>query len=164
MTLSDLIQRVSEATGPDRELDAYIARDVDGLPMTFCDFDTGCYHGDCKSPGCGKPLGLHDGRKSYPRDWQDDDRLPRYSASIDAALALVSRLLPGWFVLFNTGSVAPGAWSKVDTRPRAELAEPIETKFGSGVGIRAQVHGATPPLAILQALLSALQSQAKTVA
>lgn len=86
-SLSDLIARLEKATGPDRELDAHIAASV-GLPMTFCDFDAGCYHGDCISPGCGKPLGLTDERRSYPSDWRDDDRLPHYTSSIDAAMTL----------------------------------------------------------------------------
>ena len=91
-SLSDLIARLEKATGPDRELDAHIAASV-GLPMTFCDFDAGCYHGGCRSPGCGKPLGLTDERRSYPHDWRDDERLPRYTSSIDAAM---TRVPEGW--------------------------------------------------------------------
>ena len=96
-SLSDLIARLRQSTGPDRELDAHIAASV-GLPMTFCDFDAGCYHGGCRSPGCGKPLGLTDERRSYPHDWRDDERLPRYTSSIDAAMTLVPE---GWRV--NSG-------------------------------------------------------------
>ncbi len=88
--LKELIGRLERCAGPDRELDAHIAASV-GLPMTFCDFDAGCYHGDCISPGCGKPLGLTDERRSYPADWRDDERLPHYTSSIDAAISLVPR-------------------------------------------------------------------------
>lgn len=107
MTPTDLIERLEKATGRSRELDARIAATA-GLPMTFCDFDTGCYHGDCNSPGCGEPLGLSDERKSYPRDWRDDERLPHYTSSIDAALSLVPE---DWF-LDRLGDIAfgePGA-------------------------------------------------------
>lgn len=153
--LPALLERVKAATQADRELDAALFNalvdDSGRIAFKVSNWSV--------EPGSRLDR-YHDGWL-YGKGETDKyaDNLPRYSASTDAALELVERLLPGWFVLFNTGSVAPGAGSKVDTRPRAELAEPIETKFGSGVGIRAQVHGATPALAILAALLSALISQ-----
>lgn len=113
-TLPELQARVRAATGADRELDARLAQ-LDGLNMTFCDFDTGCYHGDCESPGCGEPLGLHDERRSYPSDWREDERLPRYTASIDAALALVERLLPGW--TRHITEWPPGMWLDDEEKP-----------------------------------------------
>ena len=107
-SLSDLIARLEKATGPDRELDAHIAASV-GLPMMFCDFDTGCYHGDCISPGCGKPLGLTDERRSYPNDWRDDERLPHFTSSIDAAMTLVPKGMEKDFTdLYGVARVSVG--------------------------------------------------------
>ena len=73
-----------------------------------------------------------------------DATIPHYTTSIDAALTLVPEGW-GWHV------------SKFPL-PRAELAEPIETKFGPGIGIRQQVFTAkTPALALVIACLRARQ-------
>lgn len=120
-----LIERLEKLTGPCRETDAYIASAA-GLPMTFCDFDTGCYHGDCNSPGCGKPLGLSDERKSYPRNWQDDERLPYYTSSIDSALMLVG---PDWHVL-NLRHMSETEWfcGLAEKFAESEFANEVEAK------------------------------------
>ncbi len=99
--LRGLVERVEKATGPDRELDAHIAAAV-GMPMLFCDFEAGSYHGDCQAPGCGKPLGLNDERRSYPANWEDDERLPSFTDSLDAITALINQSCP-----------EPWAWQNV---------------------------------------------------
>lgn len=79
----------------------------------------------------------------------NEHRAPNFTFSIDAAMTLVPE---GWaWRVMHNGPYANGNPSK----PRAELAEPIETKFGPGVGIRAQVDGATPAIAICIAVLKA---------
>lgn len=65
------------------------------------------------------------------------DTLPPFTASIDAALALVERLLPGWNYTFNRG--------------HCELRHPKHRAKD------VQAFGKTTPLAILAALLSALK-------
>ena len=129
--LRSLRDRVLAATGGDRELDAHLCA-LDSLQMAFCNFDEGSYHGECASPGCGKPLGLMDERTSYPRDWEDDERLPRYSGSLDAAVALCARLYPSrptqgdiqgrspWVGLLEEGIWTMGyesAWLRKDFGP-----------------------------------------------
>lgn len=65
-----------------------------------------------------------------------------YTSSIDAARTLVPE---GWaWSVREGGCYATGRMLK----PHAELAEPIETDFGPGVGVRAQVDAATPALAL----------------
>ena len=105
MSLDELIARLEAASEGSRELDAAIRFAVAG-DMTRCNFDEGCYHGDCVPPGCGGWLGIHDERKSYPCDWRDDERLPRYTTSLDAAMGLVPE---GWGVgldIIGGGAVA----------------------------------------------------------
>jgi hypothetical protein len=64
----------------------------------------------------------------------------RYTASIDAALALVERVLPGWQVNVSAfGNVA-------------------EASLG-GRGVYPPIQAPTPPLAILVALLTAIISK-----
>ena len=139
--LSELLKRVEAATGPDRELDAHLAV-IAGLNMCFCDYEAGSYHGDCPPPGCGEPLGLHDERHSYPVQWQDDERLPAYTASIDAALALVEKVLPGWRrQIFEDRS---GGWTARLVSPSSDVVSTDELK-----------PPPTASLAILAALLRA---------
>lgn len=74
MTIAELLERVEGATGPDRELDAALCATLR-------------FGGDER---CVR----------YPKTWtrvgQIRDWVPVYSASLDAALALVERVLPGW--------------------------------------------------------------------
>lgn len=144
--LADLKRRVEEAIGPDRELDAAIRAAFFG-DMLFCDFETGSYHGECPSPGCGKPLGLHDERRSYPARWEEDDRLPPYTASLDATVALIERVKPGATWLVRQIGTGGGSDALVLARD-------------GGIG-REHVDGATPVLALLAALLSACEGGVK---
>lgn len=116
--LDKLLKRIQAATGPDREIDLLIG----GLwpkPRPF----------------------------SMSVD-QQRGRLPpvlAFTASLDAGLGLVEKVLPGW-------SWNIGRFPSV----RAQLAEPIETEYGPAIGQRANESAATPPLAILAALIRAL--------
>ena len=90
--MDNLIARLEAAEEGSRELDAAIRFEVFG-DMTRCNYDEGCYCGDAPHEGmengCGKWLGVHDERRSYPQDWREDERLPHYTKSTDAALTLV---------------------------------------------------------------------------
>jgi len=89
--MKELIARLAVTEG-NRELDAEMRFRVVG-DMTRCNFEEGSWHGECNSPGCGGWIGLYDERKSYPARWQDDERLPHYTTSRDAA----DTLMPdGW--------------------------------------------------------------------
>lgn len=119
--LSSLIARVEAATGPDRELDARL----DALARNRTGFRWGGHYYDCDQlVGAG-----------------GDDVFP-YTSSVDYALALVERLLPGWAVSLT--------W-------QPSLNPPIAyCRIGMAV---MPTKGRTLPLAILSALLKALEAQ-----
>ena len=74
-------------------------------------------------------------------------RIPAYTDSIDAALGLVERVLPGW--MWYVGSVGE------NDMPQATITEPVED-CRDFVG-----HAPTAPLAILLALLRALAQESQ---
>ncbi len=95
MTLYDKLKAL---TAPCREVDARI-RNIFVGDFAYCDANTGhtCsnYPKCSDGYGCGGEWGMSDERTSYPRDWRDDERLPYYTASLDAAVELVEREMPG---------------------------------------------------------------------
>lgn len=110
--LSELLERVKAATGPDRELDAAI------------------WYALVEQPRPGNKI-----------DRDMISRWPEYTSSLDAALALVLRASPlkGPVELTVAGS-AQACLNSDDP-----------------CGLQVQAFGNTPPLALLAALLSALQ-------
>jgi len=90
--ISSLIERLEKAEGPSRELDGHVRHFVEG-DFAFCDAETGhtCEnYPDCSDgEGCGKPWGMSDERRSYPIDWKQDERLPYYTSSLDAAIGII---------------------------------------------------------------------------
>ena len=114
MTLTDLFARVEAATGPDRELDGALWRKLIFDPQLA-------------RPGNDWTLTPNLGRKK-----------PRYTASIDAALALAERVLPGWAWMLR------GSFAK--------LWEP----HGKPPGNDFDAMGRSPALAIIAAILKAL--------
>lgn len=120
-TVDDLIRRVEAATGPDRELDARIKYAVHAGLRSFGSLDAWLSTDTSRKRSC----------------------VPEYTASIDAALALVERVLPGcqWIIGRQTAGAS-------------------DAKIGSQSGWSKQpwTHAATPPLAILAALLRATRS------
>ncbi len=114
--MRELLERVEAANGPDRELDAGI---VVGLGL-----DNTC------------PFWLHSYDRTTP---------VRITASVDAALALVERVLPGHRVaLFtNGGGEGPTCVIMFESDP-----------------VKADERAPTLPLAILAAMLKALIAQA----
>lgn len=119
-TLSALQERLRLATGPDRELDAVLGFEIGGA-----------------SRGLLSPTEI----------WIHDDRgfdyLPHYTASVDAALALVEKL--GWCPhMMHFGPKGASGWTCVDLCPPNHADEAVDGE------------GNTAPLAILSALLAAL--------
>lgn len=134
--LSELLERCRAAQGPDRELDEALGRSF------------------------GWEWVRVDGAFGYWREPEDFDHfhfdggLPYFTEDMNAALALVERKLAGWH-----GDVRFGSWPLHKERDTAVIwsGDPKrrESLFGCGGG------GATPALAIICALLTALIQQAK---
>jgi hypothetical protein len=134
--ISELIERVKAATGPDRELDAL-------LYAIVADHRT---VRENMHPEFGRQLLARNNRPPHDEYWLDHPAtvFPAYTASIDAALALAERVLPGcvWTI------EADACWLRVLTED--DVAEFQGNKAGMG--------GKWTPLAIVLALLTALQS------
>ena len=120
-TISSLLSRVRAASGPDRELDAEIAALIGYREP----------HYDCL---------WSEFKEKFPKatPWSE---IPRWSASIDAAVALVERVGYAVHTIHRSKS---GLWS-VTLEPN-----------GESEGLRLL------PLAILAALLSALDQKEST--
>jgi hypothetical protein len=136
--LSELIERVEKATGPDRELDAAIAVAMLGTTATEDDL---IYH---KVPAHDD----HCARGTYWRKSRSGWSLhtsATFSASLDSALALVEEMLPG------------ANWSLGYF--------PEKPSYAAEVWYSTVHYGlsGSPATAILLALLRALQSQPSQV-
>lgn len=119
-TLSDLITRVEGASGADRELDALIAAQfkiiaarlyglADGYTYDFRVSD------DLVNVEVWESCG----------DGNDNRQLRRapspYTASVDAALSLLERVLPGW--TWSIGNLRVGAQAYLMRAPGARMFE-----------------------------------------
>jgi hypothetical protein len=127
VTLADLIARLEGARGPDRDLDFALHR----LDMgEWLDREGYSRNGD----------GYFSTSAKYPRVAGPE----HFTGSLDAALALVERKLPGWGIYMRSDRDGCGAGL---TYPKHNLVTPghVETK--------------TLPLAVCLALLRALQAQ-----
>lgn len=136
--LSSIIELVEKATGPSDELDANIR-------CALLVKDTAAYVAQSTHNGAWLIYsGEYNGR---PRLYENRDRSIShevwrggYTASIDAAVALAERVMPGCRMELTTTGFKPGA--------------SLVTEFGI-----AGAYAATLPLAILLATLRALQSK-----
>ena len=159
--LQALIERVEKATGPDRDLDAAVFVAVTGAATWSyddnCHIDalikSGAYRGDKQ---------LHPDYDPNPRvTWRyrigdaEYGEVPSLSASIDAALALLERVLPGWKVMIHAG----GMWGEV--MPGASISEPgFAALSRKGLPYRlGKANAPSLPLAIIAATIRAMQSQ-----
>lgn len=133
--LADLLARVKEATGPDRELDAQIGAAL-GAETSRLKSGLRMRHAPWLSWS-----GTH---------WHD---LPRWTASVDEALDLVERLIPG--TLHASGSMEDGPFCRLVTPPIRKRGVPANWGYCNATA-------STPPLAILSALLTALIAQHST--
>jgi hypothetical protein len=143
--LTELLERVKEATGPDREIDRAIA------------LATGQLHED---HDCVLDLTGARGTRLYRIDPDggrvfgglgDDILIRPYTASLDAALALVERVLPEHVWTLSSGHQVGGP-SSYDGYG-SDVAEFIKTADYP------EHFGRTPALALLTATLTALAAQ-----
>lgn len=130
-TLRDLQRRVAAASGPDREIDAGVWCFERGYVLRAWNTNTVFWSK------------VADGMQFNGNDMMRI--VPRYTASLDAAVALLNRVLPGWW--WALGVSMSGFSTKVG-----------ETIFHD----KSEGDGCLPPLALCSALLSALISRAET--
>lgn len=131
-----LIERVRNATGPDRELDRAIQKALDIGPTSF----------------------TQDEFNHWPL---------RFTASVDAALALVERVLPGWRYGVSCHSIRDGLYEDGPHAGRPKHADGFRAHVTERSPLRPMPNIAdakTAPIAILVCLLTALlaQEQSKT--
>jgi hypothetical protein len=104
MTIADLIERLEKATGPDRELDREIGITIDGwLPGQSSTMITPngpvSYAGLIYVPSDKTHYADHPG-----------SMYPSFTESVDTAIGLCERVLPGWIWRVATCSVSDDAW------------------------------------------------------
>lgn len=130
--LADLKRRVEEATGPDRELDAAIAVALDSyfiIPPRWEGDEIGYGYVD------------RDGVQNHPA-YGGAQLVPVYTASLDATVALIEQVMPGYSkqVIIVSDHAVAEIWKDGTHR--------------SGIG-------KIGPLALLAALLSACEGGVK---
>lgn len=148
--LSELLERVERAGGLDRELDADIWWVLSHADAERC-FNNGATGMPRHYPPM-LPIPSGIGRAGVRA------MAPAFSASLDAALALVERVLPGWGGTITLGDPTR---SKDLGQPCVILQPHMRNDVGWALGSRARfpANAATPALALLAALLRALLSQ-----
>lgn len=125
----ELIDRLTAATGPSLELDGQIWCAVNGYEFVMWD-GAGCVYRDPNAPKW--DAGIKHAQASIVRP---------YSASVDAAIALAKRVLPGAPVIMG--------WDQTETtRPWARV----------GTWSAPDATGATPAISLILATLKALAS------
>lgn len=141
MTRAEIIDRLEKAGVPDRELDAAIMRHVGDAP----------HEGprplqDWKYEGSGR---WHLSEFNQPHPGYTI-LAPAYTASLDAAIALVEKMLPGWrWTVFGPHPDFTERFAHADLwkrDPSVMITEPVSEK------------AATPALALLLALFRAMES------
>jgi len=146
--MQKLLERVRAAEGPDRELDAFLCEAFD-LPK-------------CQEPDC-LPDVLRRIIDCVKVTHDEDPDVPFYTSSIDSALALVERLLPGWQWLVRSASKDGKCFARLESPDFADVVWEAGDKETRDIirGEEALGKAATPPIAILAALLSALLAPAR---
>jgi len=136
----ELLEKIEAATGPDREIDTAI-----WLQMT---------------PGATRSQWSYihkaSGRECFVDETRDETRrlitTPAYTASIDAAVGLVERMLPGRDVNLEIGNVGPDRVTDAYISGADGYFEEPKTPDAHGYGL-------TPALALCAALIRALIEQ-----
>lgn len=141
MTIEELIERLEKATGPDRELDVAIgyetSEEIGGLSGSFrqyCsihDLDFAAVAFDAMSYTSILRTGL-----------------PCYTSSIDAAVSLAERVLPGWYWRVGRTSLFPNGWAFVSRLPPDHCDRKDEAACSDG-------KAANPSIALCIAVLRA---------
>lgn len=143
-----LLKRVEEATGPDSALDDALLELIRSPSLSLKQITEAGERGETVLSGViwwnhGSP-----------------------TASVDSALALVERVLPGWSYMLDTRPVKAADYPEWRGNVRVRLYGPglVAASFevSAMAGHHSEAFGATPPLAVLCALLRAKLAQSET--
>jgi len=133
--LSALRERVEKADGPDREIDAMIAVTLDGFQRRY---DEVYRKGEWEFTT----------NDDLVTDQNWIQHLPRYTGSMDAAARLIQQKLPGWeWQLLHE-------WNDVG----AAMINRAHINDAASGGVYVSGYGPTPALALIAALLNALEN------
>ena len=138
-TLPSLIKRLEESEGPSRELDVDIMNEVAPFPTT------------------GRRLFVWARTGGLVRDGVYTDDAPELTGSVDAAIALAERVLPGWG--WDVASNTPHIKACLDPDLGAPCAKYPHWAAVSNVSSHNFHDAATPAMALCVAILKALQSK-----
>lgn len=173
MTRAEIIERLEKADGPDRELDAEIMFDLfakpvgqksDGGPVGYIwPEDNPSWNFGIRFPGkdrewFAKCRSRIDGETLLvERDGafvlMNAIRIPALTASLDAAIALVERTLPGWYWRAGRTSLFPNGWANLhEFHP--DHTDPGKNEFGYTGG-----KVPNPACALLVCLFRALEAK-----
>lgn len=152
--LRELLERCEKASGPDRELDGSIATAIGGFSL--------------EKRGKDRKEWFYPDDGRVRREFYGVFPLPRYTASLDASIALVERVLPGWWWKVGTCSVSDDACIAPDfnspihgDRLQAQFPNVVPgSELDAGFDVDRRPAG-NPALALIESLLRALISQAE---
>jgi hypothetical protein len=135
-SITEIINRLEKSEAPDRELDAEIAIAFDirpdwllkGTGEMWLDKENRCIRwkdGDIRKRGFGNPVAWYFG--------DHGERIPFFTGSVDAAIALCERVLPGWGHCLGT------CWVSDDARVFPDYNSPthgqrLKERFAVKVG------------------------------
>lgn len=150
--LSSLISRVEKATGPDRELDARIWAYFAGVKYVGHNVPYGDVHGRTQVEYTVPPK-----RTRMVTNFPQTPHAEPVTTSVDAAISLVERVLPGW------GWVVESNTHHIKACLNPEFGDPVgkypHWAAVSNTSSRKFEDAATPAIALVLATLRALQSQ-----
>lgn len=157
--LRGLIARLEKLEGPDREIDGLLfgwLHNTEPCGTFMCGFVEEKFqfrHPDDSPEG------------RYRAWYVSGDDVPAYTESLDAAVALVERVLPGWSWRVATCCVSDDAWVQPDfncpvhgERLKREFREDIDWVELTDVDLR---PSGRPAIALVIAALRALQEPSK---
>ena len=118
--LDELIERLEKAEGPSIELDGMIWAAANGYEFVMWD-GAGCVYRDPNAPNWNRGIQHADATTVRP-----------YSASLDAAVALAERVLPGWYWRCGRTVLFPNGWAYVSRLHADHCTERDEAACSDG--------------------------------
>ncbi|WPM82757.1 hypothetical protein R5W60_16585 [Brucella pseudintermedia] len=139
--MTDLITRLSKLVAPDREVDARIWCEVHGV--AYVDHYALMHETQV--------IFKEKGKRKEQVSGDDMPHAALYTASVDAAIALAERVLPGWKWRVGRTELFPNGWAYVHKYDPSNCDRADEAACADG-------KAANPAIALLIALLRAKEA------